>query len=122
MPSYIVKVSPDEDLYVKWSTIVDEPTAWGTREEMFEFLMDQDEKKPEYAGPEIEDRFARADQRGTSSFSGEFGWDDDEFMFQQMGMLPRQRLADFLASFDDETQRFDESLIIPFEDEDGEDS
>jgi hypothetical protein len=117
MPRYLVKVTPDEDLYVEWSTIVDAPTAWGTREEMFEYLLRWDQKKEEYARPEIEERFARADEYGTSSLHRDYDWDDDEFMYLQSGLVPRARLAEFLHSFNPEDQSFDESLLFPFEDD-----
>jgi hypothetical protein len=31
MPSYIVKINPDDDLYVYWSTITDSPHICGER-------------------------------------------------------------------------------------------
>lgn len=118
MPQYVVKVTPDDDLYVMWSTVVDAPAVWGTRDEIAEHLLRRDEKKPEFAKPEIEDRMARADLYGTSSFQGDYGWDDDCFMYHQSGWFPRSRLTAFLASFDPETQSFNEDLLEPFEDDD----
>lgn len=80
MPSYIVKASPDEDWYVRWSTIVDAPCEFGTRAEM--------ERAPGVdSAPE---RFARADERGTSADwprwstdSMPFGWQDAEFIVME---------------------------------------
>lgn len=63
MPSYIVKVAPDIDLYVYWSTIVDAPTAIGSRDELAEWL-----RQRGYAADD--QRFDRADRTGTSSVDG----------------------------------------------------
>lgn len=61
MPSTIIKLDPDQDWYVVWSTVVDAPTHWGARAEI--------ERRYENAAP---DRFARADATGTSAQWG--GW------------------------------------------------
>lgn len=115
MGSTIVKIAPDVDQYVVWSSITDSPHMWGTRDETIEYLMEVDEKKPEYAKPEIEHRMWRADDTGTSSFiSG--GWDSAGFVVMNTGWLPRSRLQAFLDSFDPTTETFDLSLLDPFED------
>lgn len=69
MPRTIIKLAPDEDWYVVWSTIVDAPTYWGTRAEL--------EARPgAHALPE---RFDRADATGTSAQWGitpePYSWD-----------------------------------------------
>lgn len=65
MPSYIIKPKPDEDFYVRYSTVVDSPSGtFGTREEML-------------AADVPMDRLQRADQAGTSAFAGwPFGWNE----------------------------------------------
>ena len=65
MPSYIVKPRPDRDLYVMWSTVVDNLTGVGTRSE-FEADYRHD---PRMVAAE---RFDRADTNGTSA-TGESG-------------------------------------------------
>ena len=120
MPSFVVKVAPDADAYVVWSTIVAAPTAWGTRDEIAAYLLDDSPLKAEYAHPSITERFDRADATGTSAYDPRnYGWDDDGFIFAQRGWLPRARLAEFLASFDPDAETFDETLLEPFEDEVG---
>jgi hypothetical protein len=71
LPTYIYKADPDVDLYVAWSTVVDNMTSAGTRAEM---LRD----------PDItEDRLIRADETGTScawqteGYPREGAWDDE---------------------------------------------
>lgn len=118
MPRYIVKVNPDEDLYVEWSTVVDGPIVWGTRDEITEYLIDSSEKKREYATPEVADRMRRADEYGSSALQGDFQWGDDFIMYQQKGWMPRKRLLAFLYSYDETTQSFNEGLLEPFEDDD----
>ena len=65
MPSTIIKPKPKEDFYVVWSTVVDAATYWGTRAEL----------EAEYRDGTPE-RFARADQHGTSALWGSraYGW------------------------------------------------
>lgn len=120
MPSYVVKVTPDEDLYVVWSTVEECPYAWGTREEITGYLLERSEKQPKYAKPEIDERFERADATGTSMFYGHYSWDAAGFIFQQKGLLPRSKLAAFLDSYSCEDGRdtYDETLLEPFEDDD----
>ncbi len=42
MPTFILKVRPDRDLYVGWSTVVDNLTRTGTRAEFLEHLAVRD--------------------------------------------------------------------------------
>jgi hypothetical protein len=119
MPSYVIKLDPALDLYVYWSTVVEAPLFWGDAAELTEYLVENGEKKPEYSRPEIAQRIARANQNGSSAIGFRFGyWDDTHLIYQQEGMLPRSRLHDFLASFNEEKQTFDTSMLEPFEDED----
>lgn len=107
MPKYILKVNPDEDLYVCWSTVVDAPTFWGTKQDFYnhDYLI----------GDVTDDRFERADKRGTSAFDGDGEW-GDKLMYMQYGMLDRKDLKAFLESYDDKTGMHSLDLIQPFED------
>lgn len=87
MGSTIVKCSPDEDFYVIWSSVVDGPTAWGTREEIAQHLFDWDDQKlrfPEPVRQEIDERLARTDENGTSAMwprpgpRADMGWMDKD--------------------------------------------
>lgn len=81
MPTFIVKPKPDEDFYVAWSTVVDAPTAHGTRAEL-------------EACPWLDTssgRFGRADERGTSmndpilpADQQWFGWHTAEWMIREV--------------------------------------
>lgn len=94
MPSYIVKADPDQDFYVRWSTIVDAPTDWGTRSHL-----ERSARRPEEVTP---DRFARADERGTSAdwpgFAPDeqpYGWtDSDGFIVGEVDLSNDQRNDD----------------------------
>lgn len=72
MPHYIVKVAPERDAYLEWSTIVDSPVATFTRATAVAAFG--------------EERVARTDQNGTSALYFDWlsgsqqsgGWDDSE--------------------------------------------
>jgi hypothetical protein len=100
MPTYIIKPSRDEDFYVWWSTVVDAPIWWGPRH----YAPLGNDARPE--------RFARADERGTSANWDDcpieempFGWNDDEWSItnqddlEETGegwwLLPRKNLREF---------------------------
>jgi hypothetical protein len=115
MPSFIVKASPDEDYYVMWSEIVDAPTAAGTRAELETTSYFQ----PADVAPE---RFARADQYGTSAAAPAGGkiyrfyeWSDSGMVYKQQGYLPRARLRELCERLAADQPVGD--LLEPFEDE-----
>lgn len=109
MPSYIVKADPAVDWYCLWSTVVDAPIDWGTRAELSRDLHGE-------AGEA--ERFARADERGTSvnwtdwpADDMPFGWQDDEFIVMEGAperddyedgcwMLPRENLRTYCETGD----------------------
>lgn len=107
MGRYILKV-PDRDLYVEWSSIVEAPLMWGTREE---FLEDFEEE-----------RLDRADALGSSRL-----WTakpNEGEIYMQKGWLPMERLGAFMdihteqyvaGVFDDDDPRL-LALLDPFED------
>jgi hypothetical protein len=84
MGNIIVKAAKDLDLYVEWSSIVEAPLTWGTRQE----FLDEG-----YA----EERLERADARGSSSYIGICFWgDDDGLILEQRGFLPRAKIPAYL--------------------------
>lgn len=67
MPRIIIKPKKDEDFYVEWSTIVEQPVDWGTRDDMLDI-----------GTPPA--RLERADEAGTSAMwpnltRPAYGWD-----------------------------------------------
>jgi hypothetical protein len=124
MPSYIVKPDPDVDLYVRWSTIVDNVTALGTRAQF-----DHGYKKDLLNGIDSDwkpERFERADQTGTSAFDGDYGWNDRWIMVHNLsvredrhsGMLSRENFLKYCTLIYEGKQLEAENLVEPFEDED----
>lgn len=113
MGSVIVKATPDADLYIEWSTIVEAPTFIGTRAETLEYLG--------LPSPSVsdtpEERLARADETGTSA-KGDYAWFGswtyDGFVVEQRGVLPRSRLSAFAVLYaDDDPAWLD--LLEPFD-------
>ena len=79
MPRYLMKVAPDQDLYVEWSTVVDNITWAGTREELLVFA-----RSERWKG-DVEERIARTDREGTSAMffdepPQEGSWDDAQLL------------------------------------------
>lgn len=73
----------DRDLYVEWSTVVDDVITWGTRSELKD------------VGIDVE-RLDRAEKYGSSSHIGAGQWDSDGLVVAQRGWLPRGRLGAYL--------------------------
>ena len=120
MPTYIIKPSRDEDFYVWWSTVVDAPIGWGPRD----YVPLDNEGSPE--------RFARADERGTSANWPDwpiekmpFGWnvsewritnqDDLEETGEGWWLLPRKNLREFCRRRDAGEQIADLVKWEPYE-------
>lgn len=113
MPHYIVKPVKDEDFYVDWSTITDAPSMWGTRAQLI--------------GRRVAPvRLKRADETGTSSFHGEYKYEDGDFLVRNIGtqdfLVSRTNMRAFLASLRIEGSlakaTWDTSLTRPWEPED----
>lgn len=65
MPTMILKPTPKSEKYVLWSSVVDAPVGYGTREALQSGPMGYDY---------TDDRFERAEQTGTSLRDGAYGW------------------------------------------------
>lgn len=112
MGGVIVKASPDADLYLEWSTIVEAPTFIGTRSETLEYLA-----RSNSVSDPPEARLARADETGTSTkddYAWFGAWTYAGFIVDQRGVLPRSKLGEFalLYAADDEACY---ALLEPFD-------
>jgi hypothetical protein len=111
----IVKAAKDRDLYLIWSSVVDNAIWVGNRAELLEHL--QREYRREHPdstpnpGKAPEDRVARADRTGSSMIDPEcYRWDDEALTVME-GSPPdgwyhirRERLAEYAEALlrDDE--------------------
>jgi hypothetical protein len=123
MPGYIVKPDPDVDFYVRWSTVVDAPTAWGPRAWFEKEFAGDSEVAP--------DRFERADATGSSALwpneaAPVFGWQDDDFTVMEIDLpggrklggwyrLPRASLRELCDRLEADADPTDLLLWEPFE-------
>ncbi|MFF9565781.1 hypothetical protein ACF1AJ_20700 [Leifsonia sp. NPDC014704] len=111
MPHYILKPRPERDFYIDWSTVVDRPADWGSRE-MLSAELDGRSAAPE--------RFDRADETGTSSLVGELGWGAEEIVVHNIEGGPvvvrRVDLEAFCGSlnYDDPAHPYDPALARPW--------
>jgi hypothetical protein len=128
MGRYIMKVQ-DRDLYVEWSSVVENYTLVGTRAEMLQYLAEEDEREhPGFApmpGHSPEDRLARCDETGTSvrfryPSGGRDGEWSDPIMIEQRGMLDRDKLGDYIDAVEREDEDAIDALIRPFENDEDE--
>jgi hypothetical protein len=126
MPGFIVKVAPDQDLYLRWSTIVDCPTHIGKRADLLRELKG-------YAAPGDVSAaaFDRADEAGTSARwppEGPLvgGWGAEGFCFRDEmthdgksgnGWLPRARLPEASERWRNDFAADISDLLDPFEEE-----
>jgi hypothetical protein len=99
-----------------WSTIVDAPTAVGTRS-FIESMLDPRDRDPA--------RFDRADSTGSSHTLPGYGqWDDDGLICHwetstnfESGWLPRKRFKEFAQRLSADMEPSVADLLDPFEDE-----
>lgn len=114
MPTEILRFGEDE--YVLWSTVVDAPTAWGTREQMIAKIIEWEAEK---VREETAVRFDRADEcLGGSSIVDRRPLEERTFMYLQRGTLTGDQLRDFLRSYKSGPggeDLYDESLLKPIE-------
>lgn len=115
MAYYIVKVSPDRDAYLEWSTYTDTVAGIFTKNEYIE-------ERPNEA-----DRMDRADRYGSSAnwpgvdpHKQIFGWNDEDFLVMSnptQGFLPRTRLPDLYDLLDADIEaHIPSEWLAPLED------
>lgn len=106
MGRYIIKPERDVNFYVEWSTVVDAPTAYGTRKQFLKYL-DKD-------GPK---RMERADRLGTSAIAPfVHHWDDSGMIYEQQGWLKRENLRALCDRLIQDENADVSDLLTPFED------
>lgn len=126
MGRVIIKAAQDKDLYIEWSSIVEAPTFIGTRAEILPYLRSSRDRP----GNAPEARLQRADETGSSAkrdprapaYRGPLdgAWDDNGLIYQQMGWLPRAKLAEFAEKLAADDEDGAVALLEPFEDDDTE--
>lgn len=106
MGSVVLKLAPDLDEYVMWTTNCDSPASTiGDRESMVAYLVEYYDNTPE----EAEERVARADRCGTSMMMKGWGrWGCKGFIVYEAvaghapRWLPRENLRGFCLADDED--------------------
>ncbi len=117
MPSVVIKPARDRDEYVVWSTVTESPHGFGDRAQAADLLRWGVRGDPEEPEPVL----ARVDTVGTSDFTGWGAWDDDGFIFKQVGWLPRPRVFEAARRMGGKAcrLRYVLELVDRFDDDDG---
>ena len=119
MGQCIVKVAPDVDRYVVWSSVVDAPVSYScTREQVLQWAVEDWHERPEQAEAHV----VRADTYGSSDRAIGFGrWDDEDLQVVHGSPddgwyhLPRARLADYMDALDRDDGPAAQALLVCFE-------
>jgi hypothetical protein len=115
MPTIVIKPDRDRDFYVGWSTVTENPHWWGPRAEVTAYIA---EKATGHREDQPDRRLARADEYGTSDMSiRDGGWDDEGFVYEQRGWLPRRHLAEMCRLLEAGNDAGVWDLLEPFDDE-----
>lgn len=125
MGQCIVKVAPDVDRYVVWSSIVDAPVSYScTREQALAWAVEEWRERPEQAEAHV----ARADQYGSSDRAVGFGrWDDEELQVVHGSPsdgwyhLPRGRLGAYMDALDRDDEPAAQAQLVCWDRFGGED-
>lgn len=128
MGNTIVKIAPDRDEYVIWSSNTETPLWLGTRAELLEELGDIHGECPTCHSriswiDTTRARIERADERGSSSGHGSWWWEYNgepyKGIYAQLGLVARENLpaiVELLTDYEvDDPQIV--ALLEPFEDE-----
>lgn len=110
MARILIKLEPNTDWYVLWSTIVDGPIAFGPKADLL---------KADHDGDLLPERWARADATGSSSRNGWYSWTEDTMVVYSCGtgVLKRADLLAFCQALAKEDTAAAEALLTPFEGE-----
>jgi hypothetical protein len=115
MGTQIIKVAPGLDLYLEWSSVVDAPTAIGTRAEMAEHLNTPRRGQFWMTEEQVERLLRRADETGSSAYLPLGCTWGKSIMYQQDGTLSRAHLAKYAARLLDDIDAEPTGLLEPFE-------
>lgn len=124
MGDYIVKIAPDREDFIIWSSIVEAPKWFGNREELIEHLGDIEGECPTChnrvaPGDTTRERIKRADLNGSSGYDRTWWWDESE-IYAQLGVLHREHLGTVTALLAGGAPMDDERIRIhlePFDDD-----
>lgn len=130
-----MKEAPDVDYYVGWSSVVEAPVFTGDRAAILERLRSESDPYLRDDAPHHpERRLERADATGTTSLwvtkaaeeSAQFAahgyaedgsWEDDSFIYMQLGVLTRANLFALCHRTDADPEADVTDLLAPFDDD-----
>jgi hypothetical protein len=121
MGRVLLKCDPNVDLYIEWSTVVDAPTAVGTRAQ-FEKEMNIPKRGEEFMTEEaIRIRMDRVNKHGTSRLGDDDGnWDDKGLLYRQgpkPAFLPRKNFLAYGQMLLKDPNAQPDGLTEPLEDD-----
>lgn len=120
MVNMIIKLDPEEDLYVLWSSIVDYPTMWGSKGQFLDDYKYPDMR--ELLGENLVQKISRADRNSCSSYMTAHSWSDDfELVYGNYGTIHRSDLKKLLSVLEEDLDMEDDdprilALLTPIED------
>lgn len=95
MAGVVIKISPDDDLYMLWSPQINAPVYYGTYAAIVEELVEYD-----YTPGEIDSWMGRADVYGTSSYTGLGDFEASGVPYKNQGFLPRANFGSLIKRYD----------------------
>lgn len=103
---------------MEWSSVVEAPTAVGTRAEMLAHLPPSAHDCPSCRCNTSHERLDRADRTGTSGLDGwGTSWAASGLIYEQRGLLPRARFVEFARAALAGGAAGMAALLDPFEDD-----
>jgi hypothetical protein len=106
MGNFLLRTTPNSEVFVVWSSIVDSPLFAGTRTEIEDYLIDEAVQR---ARIQIRNDLKIATETGSSvalKLPGQpaptGSWNDDGIQYGARKWLPRKQLGKFIALWMDE--------------------
>lgn len=117
MGSYLIKQDPESDLFVLWSTIVHNPTWWGTRQEIMTMpFTELGFRFGQTCMNQLTKALERCENSGSSLMDGGEGYGEN--LFTPLGSLRRELLNAFCKLIDAGKEAEAQGLLIPHDSED----